>query len=165
MPASLNKERLVQYRHWISMFFGTHCRSGGWEPYTTLLPLSLLHQFCFSSLPLELMHIYLQIKYMKVYKYKSSFTPFCSYKTVELRGTRHKGRNSAVSWTGQYNKCVQYYFKFTPVGCWLNLLNCVYSLLNLFKTSLCILCRYFYPLPLSHLLLIFQLLIDMGCWV
>ena len=35
-------------------------------------------------------------------------------------GKRHKGRNSAVqssllSWAGQYKKCVQYNFKFTPV--------------------------------------------------
>ena len=41
-------------------------------------------------------------------------------KKGKLRGRRHKGRNSAVqcsklSWTGQYNKCVQYDFRFTPV--------------------------------------------------
>ena len=55
----------------------------------------------------------------------------------KLRGTRHKGRNSAVqsrhlSWAGQCKKCVQYDFKFTPV----------YSdqmyLINIFKQSLLI---------------------------
>ena len=43
-----------------------------------------------------------------------------SYKPDKLRGTQHKGRNSAVqssqlSWTGQYKKCVQYNLKSTVV--------------------------------------------------
>ena len=43
---------------------------------------------------------------------------FGSYKPGKLRGTKHKGRNSAVqssqfSWAGQYKKCVQYDFQFT----------------------------------------------------
>ena len=45
---------------------------------------------------------------------------FGSYMPVKLRGTQHKGRNSAVkssqlSWAGQYKKFVQYDFKFTSV--------------------------------------------------
>ena len=44
---------------------------------------------------------------------------FVSYKQRKLRGTRRKGRYSAVKssqfiWSGQYKKCVQYDFKFTP---------------------------------------------------
>ena len=44
------------------------------------------------------------------------------YKPGKLWGTLHKGRNSAVqssqlSLAGQYKKCVQYDFKFTPVYC------------------------------------------------
>ena len=45
---------------------------------------------------------------------------FGSYEPGKLRGTPHKGRNSAVkssqlSWAGQHKKCVQYDFKFTSV--------------------------------------------------
>ena len=45
---------------------------------------------------------------------------FGSYKLGKLRETRHKGRNSTVNQcqhfrAGQYKKCVQYDFKFTPV--------------------------------------------------
>ena len=53
-------------------------------------------------------------------RYHSSPRHFVSYNRGKLGGTRHKGRNSAVksiqsSWTGQYEKCVQYDFKFTSV--------------------------------------------------
>ena len=44
---------------------------------------------------------------------------FGSYKQSKPKETQSKGRYSAVissqlSWAGQYKKCVQYNFKFTP---------------------------------------------------
>ena len=60
---------------------------------------------------------------------------FDSYKPGKLRRTRHKGRNGAVKsiqvrLAGQYKKCVQYGFKFTPVyGLSINLAN-MYTPLN-----------------------------------